>query len=75
VRWREDHSRSHRAIADRLIEAFVTDAADIAEQIDSRALEELLIAHRLWSAWLREGRVRKIAVVAEKLEATRTGSG
>jgi hypothetical protein len=28
-------------------------------------LEELLAAHRLWSDWLREGRVRKIAFVAE----------
>jgi SAM-dependent methyltransferase len=75
VRWREDHSRSHRAVADRLIEAFVADAADIAEQVGSRALHELLTAHRLWSDWLRAGRVRKIAVVAEKLEATRTASG
>ncbi|HTA32985.1 MAG TPA: methyltransferase domain-containing protein [Solirubrobacteraceae bacterium] len=75
VRWREDRSRSHRAVADSLIEAFVADAAYIAEQVGSRALEELLAAHRLWSDWLREGRVRKIAVVAEKLEAARTASG
>jgi hypothetical protein len=30
------------------------------------ALEELLAAHRLWSKWLSDGQVRKIAVVAEK---------
>jgi SAM-dependent methyltransferase len=75
VRWREDRSRSHGAVADALIEAFVADAAYIAERVGSRALEELLAAHRLWSDWLREGRVRKIAVVAEKLEATRAASG
>jgi SAM-dependent methyltransferase len=75
VCWREDRSRSHRAVADSLIEAFVADAAYIAEQVGSRALEDLLAAHRLWSDWLREGRVRKIAVVAEKLEAARTASG
>jgi SAM-dependent methyltransferase len=75
VRWLEDRSRSHRAVADALVAAFVADAADIAEQVGSRALQELLAAHRLWSDWLREGRVRKIAVVAEKLEATRTASG
>lgn len=75
VRWQEDRSRSHCAVADSLIEAFVADAADIAEQVGRRALEELLAAHRLWSHWLREGRVRKIAVVAEKLGATRTASG
>ncbi|HEY8762724.1 MAG TPA: class I SAM-dependent methyltransferase [Solirubrobacteraceae bacterium] len=66
VRWQDDCSRSHRAVADSLIDAFAADAADIAAQIGGRALEELLIAHRLWSDWLREGRVRKIALVTEK---------
>jgi SAM-dependent methyltransferase len=71
VRWQDDRSRSHRAVADSLIEAFVADAADIAQQVGSRALEELLAAHRLWSDWLRVGRVRKIAFVAEKTETPR----
>jgi sarcosine/dimethylglycine N-methyltransferase len=66
VRWQDDHSRSHRAVADALISAFVADAPAIEAQIGGRALEELLAAHRLWSDWLREGRVRKIAFVAEK---------
>lgn len=66
VRWEEDYSRSHRAIADSLIEAFAADAANIAAEIGDRALGELLAAHRLWSDWLREGRVRKLAFVTEK---------
>ena len=66
VRWQDDRSRYHRAVADSLINAFTADAADIAAQIGPRALEELLAAHRLWSDWLREGRIRKIAFVAEK---------
>jgi SAM-dependent methyltransferase len=66
VRWQDDCSRSHRAVADSLISAFAADATDIAAQIGRRALEELLAAHRLWSDWMREGRVRKIAFVAEK---------
>jgi SAM-dependent methyltransferase len=49
VRWRGDSSRSHRAMADSLINAFVADAPNIAAQIGRRALEELLAAHRLWS--------------------------
>jgi hypothetical protein len=49
-----------------LIEAFSADATDIAAQIGPRALEELVAAHRLWSAWLGEGRVRKIAFVAQR---------
>ena len=72
VRWQDDCSRFHRAVADSLINAFAVDATDIAAQIGGRALEELLAAHRLWSDWLREGRVRKIAFVAEKTETPRT---
>lgn len=68
VRWQEDRSRSHRAIADSLIDAFGADATDIAARIGPPALRKLLGAHRLWSKWLREGRVRKIAFVAEKAE-------
>jgi SAM-dependent methyltransferase len=66
VSFREDWSRSHAAMVDSLLGAFASDAPDIAGQIGHRALEELLVAHRLWSRWLREGRVRKIAIVAEK---------
>jgi SAM-dependent methyltransferase len=72
VRWQDDQSRSHQAVADALIDAFATDTRQIAAQIGHRALEELLTAHRLWSDWLREGRVRKIAFVAEKAQAPRT---
>ena len=53
-------------MADALIDAFAADATDIAAQIGRRALDELLAAHRLWSDWLRDGRVRKFAFVAEK---------
>jgi SAM-dependent methyltransferase len=67
VRWQADLSRSHRAVVDSLLGAFATDAANIVARIGDRALEELLVAHRLWSEWLHEGRVRKLAVVAEKV--------
>ena len=66
VRWHEDCSRSHAATAESLTEAFAADAVEIAAQIGDKALDELLSAHRLWSEWLRAGRVRKIALVAEK---------
>jgi SAM-dependent methyltransferase len=68
VCWQEDCSQSHQAVADSLINAFAGDAVDIAAQIGRRALEELLAAHELWSDWLRHGRVRKVAFVAEKRE-------
>jgi SAM-dependent methyltransferase len=66
VTWQEDHSHAHRAIAQALADAFAADAADIAAQIGCRALDELLAAHRLWIEWLDEGRVRKLALVAER---------
>jgi SAM-dependent methyltransferase len=71
VRWQDDCSRSHRAVVDSLIDAFTADAGDIAARIGRRALDELLIAHRLWSDWLREGSVRKIAFVTGKTHAPR----
>jgi SAM-dependent methyltransferase len=64
VRWEEDWSSSHREMADALIDAFAADAEEIAALIGRKALDELLAAHRLWSGWLREGRVRKLAFVA-----------
>jgi SAM-dependent methyltransferase len=66
VRWMDDCSRSHRAVADSLIDAFAADAVDIAAQIGHAALEELLTAHRLWSEWLAQGRVHKLAFVTER---------
>jgi SAM-dependent methyltransferase len=72
VRWQDDHSQSHRALAESMIAAFTADAADIAGQIGAQALEELLAAHRLWSDWLSVGRVRKIVFVTEKAQTTAT---
>jgi sarcosine/dimethylglycine N-methyltransferase len=66
IRWQEEYSRAHLAVVDALTEAFTADAPEIAGQVGDRALDELLAAHRLWGDWLRDGRVRKFAVVAEK---------
>jgi SAM-dependent methyltransferase len=66
VTWQEDHSRAHRATAHALAGAFAADAEAIAAQIGGRALDELLAAHRLWVRWLDEGRVRKLALVAQR---------
>jgi hypothetical protein len=53
-------------VAQGLAAAFAADAGAIAAQIGHRALDELLAAHRLWIEWLEQGRVRKLAVVAER---------
>jgi SAM-dependent methyltransferase len=54
VSSQDDHSASHRAVVDALLEVYTDD--------------ELLTAHRLWSRWLGSGRVRKLAFVAEKAQ-------
>jgi SAM-dependent methyltransferase len=66
VRRQEDCSQAHAATADSLTAAFAADAADISAEIGHGALEDLLRSHRLWSEWLRVGRVRKIALIAER---------
>jgi SAM-dependent methyltransferase len=66
VTWQEDHSRAHLATARGLADAFAAGADEIAARIGRRALDELLAAHRLWIEWLDEGRVRKLALVAER---------
>ena len=66
VRWQDDWSRSHHAVATSLGDAFAADAPAIASRIGRRALDELLAAHLLWSEWIATGRVRKLALVAER---------
>ena len=66
VHRQEDFTESHADTAESLTEAFAADADRIAVEIGDQALEDLLRAHQLWSDWMRAGRVRKIALVAEK---------
>ena len=66
VTWLEDCTEAHQAIADSLIAAFTRDASAIAMAVGPRTLDSLLESHRLWTTWLRQGRIRKVAVVAEQ---------
>ena len=66
VRWAEDWSDSHQETASALAEAYAADSAAISMRIGRGALEELITAHRLWGEWLAAGRVRKLALVAER---------
>jgi SAM-dependent methyltransferase len=66
VRWQEDLTEPHAAVAESLTESLISDAPAIAAEIGKEPLEELLRAHRLWSNWLRSGRARKIALIATK---------
>ena len=66
VRWQDDCSRvapRGGGVADRRVRRR---RDGHRAQIGRQALDELLAAHRLWSEWLATGRVRKIALVAER---------
>ena len=65
ITWQQDVSRAHRVTAQALADAYAADAERIAAQIGRQALDDLLAAHRLWIEWIAEGRVRKLAIVAE----------
>jgi SAM-dependent methyltransferase len=62
VRWREDWTRSHRDTAAALLEAYI---AAVPES-GGAEVDDLLASHRLWVEWLDTGRVRKLAIVAER---------
>jgi SAM-dependent methyltransferase len=66
VRWQQECTRSHLATADSLLRAYTSEADEISAGVGRRALDELLTSHRLWADWLRSGRVRKFALVAER---------
>jgi ubiquinone/menaquinone biosynthesis C-methylase UbiE len=67
VTWRQEHTSAHRATAAALLRCYRADSAQIAGQIGPQATAELITAHQLWTDWLGRGRVRKFAMVAEKL--------
>lgn len=66
VTWMSECTTAHREMADSLTRAFVAERSAITARLGRQALDELVEAHRLWSRWLGEGRVRKLALVAEK---------
>jgi SAM-dependent methyltransferase len=67
VIWQQEYSSSHQATATALLRRYRADSPQIAEQIGTPAAADLITAHRLWTDWLGSGRVRKFAMVAQKL--------
>lgn len=65
IRWSRDLTPAHQEQAAALTAAFLNDRPAIAAALGERTVDELVRAHGLWSSWLRDGRVRKLAVVAE----------
>jgi SAM-dependent methyltransferase len=66
VTWREDLTAAHAATAKALLRCFLAQSEEISGLLGERAVAELIAAHELWVEWLGGGRVRKVALVAEK---------
>ena len=66
VSWQGELTRAHQTTVHSLVQAFAAGAERIREHVGASAFDELQTAHRLWGDWLRQGRVRKFAFVAEK---------
>jgi ubiquinone/menaquinone biosynthesis C-methylase UbiE len=66
VTWRREYSSAHHVTATALLRCYRADSPQIADQIGTQATAELITAHQMWSDWLGSGRVRKLAMVAEK---------
>ncbi len=58
---------SHLATVDALAGAYAAVAPGLVPAAGEGTVTGILTAHRTWGRWLREGRVRKFAVVAEKV--------
>lgn len=73
VRWTEECSAAHRAVATALADAFLADRAGIGARVGGGAVDRLVTGHRLWSDWLGTGRMRKFAIVAERTGISESG--
>jgi SAM-dependent methyltransferase len=67
VCWCRECTRSHRSVADAIIGAVLAERSAIVAEIGRSAVDDLLAGHRLWRDWMATRRVRKFAIVAEKL--------
>ena len=74
VRWTADLTPGHRGTAEALLRAYLADRSAIAARLGAPVVDDLVESHRLWVDWLGRGRIRKLAVVAEKAVAHDEGS-
>lgn len=67
VRWLGSLTHAHQCTVDALVNEYAAAAQDIRVVAGDDVIVNLIAGHRLWSQWLRCGRIRKFALVAEKL--------
>ena len=67
--WHEDWTRPHEDVARALAASYTSLLATMPPGRDREAVAALVDSHRLWATWLATGRIRKVAVVAERRTA------
>lgn len=67
ISWAKDHTASHAEVAGYLAAALQSDRATIIAVLGAQRSNELVMAHERWAEWLSARRVRKLAVVAQRL--------
>lgn len=65
--WQEDHTAQHAKTANRLLKAYERHRAAITEHIGADLCEQIIADHRIWVRWLTTRRVRKLALVIERM--------
>jgi SAM-dependent methyltransferase len=75
VAWCDELTASHLATVDALVGAYADVAPRLLPAGGDGTVTGILTAHHTWSRWLREGRVRKFSVVAEKVSRQGVSSG
>jgi hypothetical protein len=66
VSWQREYGSSYRATATAPLRCHRADSPQIAGQIGPQATAKMITDHQLRGDWLRGGRVRRFALVAEK---------
>lgn len=72
--WQQEVTTAHRDVVDALVVELARHRGGIVAQVGAEEHERMLAAHRLWSQWLRTGRIRKFAVVAAAQSVQRADS-
>ena len=65
--WQEDWTSGHADTARALAACYADLLVTVPPGPDREAVATLVDSHRIWEEWLRAGRIRKLAVVAERV--------
>ena len=67
LRWLVDRTAAHAARARRLHDTFVADRASLTTALGDDRVAALIGLHARWVEWLTARRVRKLALVCQRL--------